>query len=237
PPPPATPTPTPTPLPTLSPTPWPTVDTGPSYASSVVSGTVHSVKVVDSDGRESTVQIDVVIGYGVNSGQHVGDSAPGENDDIPRLPGRGELAVVTHVRDGDTVEVRFSDGREEAIRLLDVDTPETKHPTKAVQCYGPEASNHTKERLCGDPSGDTCLGIEVQIEATGTDRYGRTLGYLWINGELYNAELTWLGLARYNDYGTKHQYSDRVAQAAAAAEAAGLGLWGACSENGEMNGS
>ncbi|MCB0127205.1 MAG: metal-dependent hydrolase, partial [Caldilineaceae bacterium] len=50
PPPPATPTPTPTPLPTLSPTPWPTVDTGPSYASSVVSGTVHSVKVVDSDG-------------------------------------------------------------------------------------------------------------------------------------------------------------------------------------------
>src|SRR5215208_5776082 len=48
-------------------------------------------------------------------------------------------ALVTRVVDGDTVEVRF-DGREEDVRLIGVDTPETVKPGTPVQCFGPQAS-------------------------------------------------------------------------------------------------
>ena len=52
---------------------------------------------------------------------------------------------VVQVLDGDTVVVQ-RDGGAETIRLLGVDTPETHHPRKPVQCYGPEASAYTARR-------------------------------------------------------------------------------------------
>ncbi len=55
-------------------------------------------------------------------------------------------ATVTDTVDGDTVVVRFRDGRTETVRLLGIDTPETHHPTKPVGCYGPEASDYTHAR-------------------------------------------------------------------------------------------
>ena len=44
---------------------------------------------------------------------------------------------VVQVLDGDTIVVRRAGGVDETIRLLGVDTPETHHPRKPVQCYGP----------------------------------------------------------------------------------------------------
>ena len=48
-------------------------------------------------------------------------------------------ARVVEVVDGDTIVVAI-DGREESVRLIGIDTPETKHPRKPIECYGPEAS-------------------------------------------------------------------------------------------------
>ena len=48
--------------------------------------------------------------------------------------------TVVRVIDGDTVVVRIG-GADEPVRLIGIDTPETKHPTKPVQCFGPEASD------------------------------------------------------------------------------------------------
>ena len=59
----------------------------------------------------------------------------------------GEYRVVD-VLDGDTIVVARGHARD-TIRLLGVDTPETHHPTKPVQCYGPEASDYTTARLTG----------------------------------------------------------------------------------------
>ncbi len=50
--------------------------------------------------------------------------------------GEGTWGVVARVADGDTLTVRFDDGREETIRLLDVDTPETVHPNRPEECFG-----------------------------------------------------------------------------------------------------
>lgn len=51
-----------------------------------------------------------------------------------------DTARVVRVIDGDTVDVE-SNGKSQRVRLLNIDTPETKHPDKAVQCLGPEAQS------------------------------------------------------------------------------------------------
>ena len=55
----------------------------------------------------------------------------------------GEQATVVRVVDGDTLVVSIA-GREERVRLIGVDTPETVHPQKPVEYFGKEASAFTK---------------------------------------------------------------------------------------------
>ena len=75
-------------------------------------------------------------------------------------------AHVERVIDGDTIHVRV-EGKRYTVRLIGVDTPETKHPTRAVQYFGREASAFTKAAL----EGKTVL---LQKDRTGdtVDRYG-----------------------------------------------------------------
>lgn len=80
----------------------------------------------------------------------------------------GDPATVVRVVDGDTVVVR-KDGQEETVRLLNIDTPETKHPNKAVQCLGPEATQALETLL--RPGDDVVLRYDLER----TDKYGRTL--------------------------------------------------------------
>ena len=126
------------------------------------------------------------------------------------------------VADGDTLTVQFDDGEEETIRFLDVDTPETVHPTLPEECYGAQASDFTK----------TLMGQRVRIEEEGRDRYGRLLAYVWTTadegGQLWNVRLLEEGLAVYNDYGNPGQYADITRAAAEQAMLAGVGLWSAC---------
>ncbi len=55
---------------------------------------------------------------------------------------------VERVVDGDTLVVRYQD-ESHTVRLVGVDTPETVHPTRAVQYFGAEASAFTRARLEG----------------------------------------------------------------------------------------
>jgi micrococcal nuclease len=79
-------------------------------------------------------------------------------------------ATVVHVSDGDTITVDLA-GRIERVRILGADTPEVVDPRKPVQCYGPEASAHTKARL---PSGTE---VTLETDAEARDKYGRLLIY------------------------------------------------------------
>jgi endonuclease YncB( thermonuclease family)/membrane-bound metal-dependent hydrolase YbcI (DUF457 family) len=231
----ATPTQPPTPTPTATATPSPTATpwTPPSDEHtriySLVTGDVYAIKIT-GNGNQARVEIEIATGYSqpLSPSPNLGEGREGGFQNLAEGWDGGQLATVIHVSDGDTLDVQFSDGSIETIRLLDVNTPETVKPNAPVECYGPEASHHTKTRLCGNDTGDHCAGIEVQIEPAERDRYGRLLGYLWLDGELYNEELTAQGFAVYNDYGNPHQYSHQVAQAAAAAQTQGIGLWAAC---------
>src|SRR5215510_6696699 len=98
-------------------------------------------------------------------------------------------ATVVDTIDGDTIVVQFRDGARDTVRLLGVDTPETHHPTKPVQCYGPEAEAYTRSRLAGRE-------VTLERDAEARDKYGRLLAYVIVDGARYNDELLRGGYAR-----------------------------------------
>lgn len=131
--------------------------------------------------------------------------------------------TVTGVVDGDTMRVSFGN-RTEEIRLIGVDTPETVHPTKPVQCWGPEASSQTKTWL---PKG-TQVYILRDVEAR--DKYGRLLAYVYRSADnlFINKELVAGGWARPYPYEPNTSLQAVFAQAAYEAQTSNLGLWAHC---------
>ena len=96
-------------------------------------------------------------------------------------------AVVVRVIDGDTFVA--STGREQkTVRLLNVDTPETKDPNAPVECMGPEATKALEQLL---PVGSK---VRLEFDKEPLDKYGRSLaGVFHSNGVLVNAEIARLG--------------------------------------------
>jgi micrococcal nuclease len=114
-----------------------------------------------------------------------GAPAPTTLPTIPRpdLATAPALAVV-RVVDGDTIVVD-RDGKEETVRLLGIDTPETKDPRKPVEFFAREASDFTTNLLKAEQV------YVVQEQPGAKDKYGRTLAHvyrapdgLWVNLEL-----------------------------------------------------
>lgn len=111
----------------------------------------------------------------------------------------GEKVTVERVVDGDTIVVTGGNG-EETVRLSSIDTPETVHPDKPEQLFGREASDFAKSYLTE--------GLEVILERSRqeTDKYGRTLGYIWVGDVNFNELMVETGYARvaYMDSGDKY---------------------------------
>lgn len=97
-------------------------------------------------------------------------------------------ATVVRVIDGDTFKASI-DGEEKTVRLLNVDTPETKDPNAPVECMGPEATKGLEQLL---PVGAT---VRLELDVEPLDKYGRTLAGVFDSaGKLVNAEVARLGL-------------------------------------------
>ena len=131
-------------------------------------------------------------------------------------------ATVVQVVDGDTVVIDF-DGREEPVRLIGIDTPETVHPDRPVECFGPEASAYAAELLTPGTE------VEVTRDIVDRDDYGRLLGYLHRSDGLFvNEELVRRGFAVPLRIEPNVTHAQAFVDAARAAEAEDLGLWAAC---------
>lgn len=137
---------------------------------------------------------------------------------FPTPPPDARSLKVARVVDGDTLHLESASGTF-GVRLIGVDTPETVHPTKGVECFGPEASAFTK----------TLAGQTVKFGADPTqgefDRYDRALGYIWFEGRLINQELIVRGLAREYTYSKPYRYQQEFRQAQSEAQAAQAGIW------------
>ena len=130
-------------------------------------------------------------------------------------------ATVVRAVDGDTIVVAVG-AHTETVRILGADTPEVVDPRKPVQCYGPEASAHTKARL---PHG-THVTLETDTESR--DKYGRLLAYVYVDGERYDDELLRLGFARLLIIPPNGVHAPVMLQEELQARAERRGLWGAC---------
>lgn len=126
-------------------------------------------------------------------------------------------ATVTRVVDGDTLEVSM-DGRTETVRLLLIDTPETVHPQKPVEPFGPEASQYVKDTLTGQQ-------VHIKTGNEARDKYDRLLAYVYIGNETIQEKLLRNGLAAtaylYNDL----TMLDRFHQVQQTAIDAKKGVW------------
>jgi micrococcal nuclease len=132
-------------------------------------------------------------------------------------------AVVVKVVDGDTVDVRDDNRGRLRIRVLGIDTPETKKPGYTVGCWGPEATQFAKDSLV-----DQRVAIVYDPTQEMHDRFGRTLAYL-VRGDgwNYSVEAARAGVAHAYIYGgvPVEKYPE-IAAAERDARSAGRGLWG-----------
>jgi micrococcal nuclease len=127
-------------------------------------------------------------------------------------------AKVVRVVDGDTVKV-IVDGKEETLRLLLIDTPETVHPSKPVQPFGPEASAFAKSTLSNKD-------VELELDVGERDKYGRLLVYLHVDGKMFNKLLIEKGLARVGYvYAPNTKHVDEFYKLQKKAQEKELGIW------------
>ncbi|PWU22976.1 hypothetical protein C5B42_04525 [Candidatus Cerribacteria bacterium 'Amazon FNV 2010 28 9'] len=134
---------------------------------------------------------------------------------------QGYVKVVDDI-DGDTIIVLIN-GKEETVRLLGVDTPETKDPRKPVQCFGHEASTFTREHVQGQ-----AVRLVVDPSQGNEDVYHRLLRYVYLpNGVMLDELLI------VNGYGfafEKYPITDtpRMVKLEQQAKEQSRGLWGKC---------
>jgi micrococcal nuclease len=149
------------------------------------------------------------------------------DDGDPSEPSGPLTARVTHVVDGDTIDVALPGGGEETVRYIGIDTPETVKPDSPVECGGPKA-HAVSERLVGGKT------VTLRFDAERRDVYDRLLAYVYLPAEagrrplFVNAELVRRGLARTLTIEPNDSFAELFARLAARAGALGRGLWGRC---------
>ena len=160
---------------------------------------------------------------------------------------RGEVSVtVSSVTDGDTVDIRYPDGRTDEVRLLGVDTPEVHTSVspdefegvpdnqagrECLREWGEKASSYAKSELSG-------VSVEMSFDENEGRRgyYDRLLAYIYADGEHFNYELVENGYARvYDDSDFMKQ--EEFYNAESAAQNSNRGLWECTSISSETSDS
>jgi micrococcal nuclease len=129
-------------------------------------------------------------------------------------------ATVVRVVDGDTLKIEMN-GHEEAVRLIGIDTPESKvnkkakkdaiktnHDVEAITAMGREATKYVKTLV---RNGDT---VEIEFDVQKRDKYKRLLVYAYLqDGKMLNEEIIKAGYASVMTYPPNVKYQERFVRA------------------------
>lgn len=134
----------------------------------------------------------------------------------------GEKVLVTQVVDGDTLKIESG----QTVRLIGIDTPETKDPRRPVGCFGKQASNETKSLLLNKV-------VILQKDVSETDKYQRLLRYVYLPLEdgstlFVQDYLVREGFAKVLTYPPDVKYNEQLREAEKFAREENIGLWGRC---------
>ncbi|SDD47806.1 micrococcal nuclease [Paenibacillus sp. CF095] len=142
-----------------------------------------------------------------------GKQTQGTQNNDNRFP-----ATLVEVTDGDTLKVTV-EGKEEKVRLLLIDTPESVHPEKEEQPFAKDASNFVKKQVAKG-------NMELELDVSERDKYGRLLAYVWIDNKMLNEQLLEYGLARVAYiYPPNTKYVDQFEEIQKQARVKAKGIW------------
>ncbi len=133
-----------------------------------------------------------------------------------------KVFTVVKVVDGDTIDINIPDGNflDTRIRLLGVDTPETKNPKTKVMYFGPEASKFTSDMVL-----KKTVFIVMDANSNSRDKYHRLLAHIRLSdGRILNEELISEGFA-YADPRFPQSYNEKYLQLEKEARKEKKGLW------------
>jgi micrococcal nuclease len=134
----------------------------------------------------------------------------------------GKQFIVVKVIDGDTIDIDTPDGNynHTRIRLLGIDTPETKDPRTGPMYFGKEASDFATQKVLNKQ-----VTIFLDKDKNPRDRYHRLLAYIQLpDGTFLNEVLLSEGYA-YAYLPFKHSLSNKYKQLESIARSQKKGLW------------
>jgi len=158
-----------------------------------------------------------------------GDSIPADSERLN--------ATVIRVVDGDTVEVRYDDGETDVVRLVGIDTPETRGGTNPAEFEGipdsaagraclARAAENATDALTGFAADEPAV-LAIDPDTDRRDRYQRLLAYVVVDGTNLNERLVAAGHARV--YDSSFSLAERFYDLEASAQTDRRGLW-ACTD-------
>lgn len=166
--------------------------------------------------RRLVVVLTVVVLLGCDDGSGRSHAPRSNARPVPN----GRDATIERIVDGDTIVVEPN----ETVRLIGIDTPETKDPRRPVECFGEAATRHITELV---PPG---AGVTLVRDVSATDRYGRSLAYVYRrrDGLFVNADMVAKGYAAAATFPPDVAHADELVALERQARTAGRGLWTAC---------
>ena len=125
---------------------------------------------------------------------------------------------VVRVVDGDTFVIEY-EGKQEKVRLIGIDTPESVHPDEEKNTeFGDEVSNYSKNILTGKE-------VLLEFDVEKRDKYGRLLAYVYLDGQMYNKILLEKGYAKIATYPPNVKYVEDFTKLQKEARENKQGLW------------
>lgn len=122
---------------------------------------------------------------------------------------------VIRVIDGDTIVLEGG----QIVRYIGVNTPETKHPKKSIECFGKEAAEKNTELVLNKR-------VRLEKDVSETDKYKRLLRYVYVGNIFVNDYLVKEGFAYVSSFPPDIKYQDQFLLSQKEAEENKRGLWG-----------
>ena len=190
----------------------------------IIAGTFISNSIIDSSekneiGAENANAASLSDDSSTSSSNVNTNNRPEETETAPITQPDGLIGPcsVTKIVDGDTIYTSCDSTR---IRFIGIDTPES---TNEIECGGIEAANRTKALLTGKS-----VYLEADRSQGDTDKYGRPLRYVWLDGKNINYELIIEGFAEEYTYDVPYKYQTEFMNAERLAKQNNLGIWSNC---------
>ncbi len=160
----------------------------------------HVLDVADMFALENTVSRSTVLQRMYRLAQPVTLSSSSDQEILHDTP-QADRFSVTRVVDGDTIIIDYH-GVEERVRLIGINTPESVHPSRWVEHFGPEASQFTRELIEGTI-------VRIEFDEQQRDMYWRLLAYVWLDEIMLNARLLEVWLAAVSTRPPNVRYLER----------------------------